>query len=53
MFANAIHSVPKSAMPQVHTTGGLVIGRTFSESHAFYSIPYGQPPIGMLRCSVI
>ena len=35
--------------PEVNTTSGLVIGTTHPLSHSFYSIPYGQAPVGELR----
>ena len=35
--------------PAVNTSSGKIIGASYSESHAFYSIPYGKAPIGELR----
>ena len=35
--------------PQVLVKNGHVIGETISGSHAFYSVPYGKPPVGPLR----
>ena len=35
--------------PEVRVANGLVTGETVAGSHAFYSIPYGKPPIGPLR----
>lgn len=35
--------------PEVKTGNGTIIGVTYPESHAFYSIPYGQAPIDNLR----
>lgn len=38
-----------SSNPQVNTTSGLLIGVTHPETHSFYSVPFGQAPIGELR----
>jgi len=35
--------------PQVESSSGTVTGTTYEESHAFYSVPYGQAPIKNLR----
>ena len=35
--------------PEVETSSGRIIGASYSESHAFYSIPFGKAPIGELR----
>ena len=35
--------------PEILTENGTIIGVTYPESHAFYSIRYGQPPTGKLR----
>ncbi|XP_076812123.1 crystal protein-like [Clavelina lepadiformis] len=35
--------------PKVNTTSGVVTGATTAEGHAFYSVPYGEAPIGELR----
>lgn len=35
--------------PEISTENGIITGVTYPESHAFYSIPYAQPPIGELR----
>ena len=35
--------------PTIDTTSGMVMGQTNKDSHAFYSIPYAQPPVGELR----
>lgn len=41
-FSSTLH-------PAVNTTSGEVEGITFSESHAFYGIPYAEAPEGSLR----
>lgn len=41
--------VTDSYEPIVDTTSGVIRGVMYNESHAFYSIPYAQPPIGELR----
>ncbi|XP_078488112.1 para-nitrobenzyl esterase-like isoform X1 [Ciona intestinalis] len=33
----------------VNTTSGLLIGSSTAEAHAFYAVPFAQPPIGSLR----
>ena len=35
--------------PEVLIKNGRVIGETILGSHAFYSVPYGKPPVGSLR----
>lgn len=35
----------------VSASTGLYIGQTNSHSHAFFSIPFAQAPIGELRCN--
>ena len=35
--------------PVVNTTSGMVMGQTNKDSHAFYSVPYAEPPVGDLR----
>lgn len=35
--------------PVVDTTSGMMMGQTNSDSHAFYSVPYAEPPVGELR----
>ena len=35
--------------PKVQIKNGLITGETISESHAFYSIPFGKAPVGSLR----
>lgn len=37
------------ANPKVATTSGEVEGTTNEQAHAFYQIPYAEPPIGELR----
>lgn len=45
IFNNVREELP----PKVRTINGLVIGKTNGDSHAFYSIPFGKPPIGPKR----
>lgn len=35
--------------PEVQIKNGIVVGTTFPEAHAFYSIPFGKPPMGEKR----
>lgn len=42
-------SVPIVDSPVVQTEFGIIYGRTYQESHAFYSVPYAVPPIEELR----
>ena len=46
-----LHAVQSETLghPEVNTSSGVVIGTSHSESHSFYSIPYGQAPVGDLR----
>nr|XP_018668662.1 cholinesterase 1-like [Ciona intestinalis] len=37
------------AVPVVNTTSGLLNGTSTAEAHAFYAVPFAQPPIGSLR----
>jgi len=34
-----------SQNPEIDTTSGVVIGKTHSKSHSFYSVRYGKPPV--------
>ena len=38
-----------SGYPLVETKHGMVLGQTNEDVHAFYSVPYAQPPIGDFR----
>ena len=44
MFDNAILDYP-----MINTTSGMMKGQTNKHSHAFYSVPFAQPPVGSLR----
>ena len=35
--------------PVIATDFGVLLGKTYPESHAFYSVPYAEPPTGRLR----
>ena len=37
------------AFPEVATEAGTFVGQTNENSHAFYAIPFAEPPVGKLR----
>ena len=37
------------AFPEVSTEAGTFVGQTNENSHAFYAIPFAEPPLGKLR----
>ena len=48
-FKSPLSDVTISGYPVVETSGGLVMGQTNAENHAFYSVAYAQAPINDLR----
>ena len=40
------------AFPEVTTEVGTFVGQTNKNSHAFYAIPFAEPPIGELRLEI-
>lgn len=48
-YVLAVPPISTYANPTVSTTSGDVTGTTNELAHAFYEIPYAEPPIGNLR----
>ena len=41
------------SQPKVSTKNGILVGKTLEHSHAFYGVPYAQPPTEYLRLYLI